>query len=79
MLNTLNIQNRLFSFTIIHLFVILSGMAALSWEVIWQIKSGLALSGFFLARNIYDARGMKAPDERIGFYRAVEKKLEKAK
>jgi spermidine synthase len=43
MLNISLSKNKLFSFTIIHLFVILSGMAALSWEVIWQIKSGLAL------------------------------------
>src|SRR5271168_4533389 len=35
--------NRALSRTVLHLLVMLSGLATLSWEVIWQIKSSLAL------------------------------------
>ena len=33
----------MFVVNVIYLLVILSGFAALSWEVMWQIKSSLAL------------------------------------
>lgn len=40
----MTVSTRLFSSrTILHLFVMLTGLATLSWEVIWQIRSSLAL------------------------------------
>lgn len=38
-----------------------------------QLKQGFALSGFFFDRHIYGPRGIKPPDERASFVRAVTK------
>lgn len=38
-----------------------------------QINQGFKLSSFFLDRHIYNPRGMKHPDERHGFIKAINK------
>jgi len=38
-----------------------------------QIEAGFKLSGFFLERHIYTPRGIKYPDERRGFIKAIMK------
>ncbi len=38
-----------------------------------QIDQGFKLSSFFLDRHIYNPRGMKHPDERHGFIKAITK------
>ena len=38
-----------------------------------QINNGFALSGFFFDRHIYGPRGIKPPDERASFVRALAK------
>lgn len=40
-----------------------------------EIRDGFALSGYFFERHIYVPRGLKPPDERIGFMRAISKIL----
>lgn len=40
-----------------------------------DINRGFALSGFFLERHIYDARGIKPPDERAGFIKAALREI----
>lgn len=42
------------------------------------IKSGFELSLFFLQRNVYGPRGIKAPDERIGLIKKVMRLLGEA-
>ena len=36
-----------------------------------SLEKGFALSGFFLDRHIYGPRGIKVPDERLGFIKSV--------
>ena len=40
------------------------------------LNAGFALSGFFLERHIYTPRGLRPPDERQGFIRAIRKNME---
>lgn len=40
-----------------------------------QIGEGFALAGYFLTRNVWDARGVRPPSEREGFVAAVTKAL----
>ena len=43
-----------------------------------DLQNGFALSGYFLERHIYGPRGMKPPDERTGFIRAVTKSMQES-
>ena len=40
-----------------------------------ELENGFKLSSFFLDRHIYGPRGIKPPDERVGFINAVRKSL----
>ena len=40
-----------------------------------QLNSGFALSGHFLARHVWEPRGMRPPDARAGFINAVARAI----